>query len=74
MYYDDADYGYEADYADDYAEYMEGEEMPDMEVDRDYYPGEDMDGDFDSGMSSAGFGTDEDYNHYDYGDDCYGEY
>jgi hypothetical protein len=31
-------------------------------------PNEDMDGDFDSGMASAGFGTDEDYNHYDYGD------
>lgn len=26
-----------------------------------HYPGEDMDGDFDSGMASAGFGTDEDY-------------
>jgi len=28
---------------------------------------DDMDGDFDSGMASAGFGTDEDYG--DYGDD-----
>lgn len=28
-------------------------------------PGE-MDGDFDSAMASAGFGTDEDYNHYEY--------
>ena len=27
-----------------------------------------MDGDFDSGMTSAGFGTDEDYDHYDCGD------
>lgn len=27
-----------------------------------------MDGDFDSGMASAGFGTDEDYGSYD--DDC----
>jgi hypothetical protein len=27
-------------------------------------PGEDMDGDFDSGMASAGFGTDEDYGYY----------
>lgn len=34
-------------------------------------PREDMDGDFDSGMASAGLGTDEDYNHYDYGDDDY---
>lgn len=28
---------------------------------------ESMDGDFDSAMASAGFGMDEDYNHYDYG-------
>jgi hypothetical protein len=27
-------------------------------------PGEDMDGDFDSAMASAGFGTDEDYGDY----------
>jgi hypothetical protein len=32
----------------------------------DCIPGEDMDGDFDSGMASAGFGTDEDYG-------CYGQ-
>lgn len=25
-----------------------------------------VDGDFDSAMASAGFGTDEDYNHYEY--------
>lgn len=30
---------------------------------------ESMDGDFDSAMESAGFGTDEDYNHYDYGNE-----
>lgn len=28
------------------------------------YPGEDMDGDFDSAMASAGFGTDEDYGYF----------
>lgn len=28
-------------------------------------PGEDMDGDFDSAMASAGFGTDEDYGVYE---------
>lgn len=28
-----------------------------------------MDGDFDSGMASAGFGTDEDYNHWEGGFD-----
>ena len=33
--------------------------------DNDADPG-DMDGDFDSAMASAGFGTDEDYNHYEY--------
>jgi hypothetical protein len=32
-------------------------------------PDESMDGDFDSAMASAGHGTDEDYNHYDYGDE-----
>jgi hypothetical protein len=36
----------------------------DSEVDDDM-PDESMDGDFDSGMASAGFGTDEDYNYYD---------
>lgn len=30
---------------------------------------ESMDGDFDSGMASAGFGTDEDYGDYGYDDD-----
>ena len=34
------------------------------------YYGEDMDGDFDSAMASAGFGTDEDYGYYgDFSDD-----
>jgi len=32
-----------------------------------------MDGDFDSAMTSAGFGTDEDYGMYDDYDDFYGE-
>jgi hypothetical protein len=32
-------------------------------------PNEDMDGDFDSGMASAGFGTDEDYGYYGGGED-----
>lgn len=30
---------------------------------------DDMDGDMASGLASAGFGTDEDYNHFDYGFD-----
>lgn len=38
----------------------------------DYYD-DSMDGDFDSAMASAGFGTDEDYGMFDYYDDFYGE-
>lgn len=38
-----------------------------LEGDMDSEPDESMDGDFDSGMASAGFGTDEDYGYY--GDD-----
>lgn len=57
----------------------EAEFNEELDFDREdfYLPGEDMDGDFDSAMESAGMGTDEDYNHYDYGDDsadCYGEW
>lgn len=33
-----------------------------------------MDGDFDSGMASAGHGTDEDYGYYGGEDDDYGYY
>ena len=33
-----------------------------------------MDGDFDSGMASAGYGTDEDYGYYGGEDDDYGYY
>ena len=38
------------------------------ENDERMYPGEDMDGDFDSAMASAGYGTDEDYG-YNGGDE-----
>ena len=38
----------------------------------DYYD-ESMDGDFDSAMASAGFGTDEDYGLFDDYNDFYGE-
>ena len=45
----------------------------DWDYEDDYFdcllPGEDMDGDFDSGMASAGFGTDEDYGYYGGEDD-----
>ncbi len=43
-------------------------EMYDHEEDLDWYDDEDyddsMDGDWDSGMTSAGWGTDEDYGYY----------
>ena len=42
------------------------------EDNEDYYD-DSMDGDFDSAMASAGFGTDEDYGLYDDYDDFYGE-
>ena len=41
-------------------------------VEDDYYD-DSMDGDFDSAMSSAGFGTDEDYGMYDDYNDFYGD-
>jgi hypothetical protein len=40
--------------------------------DDDYYD-DSMDGDFDSAMASAGFGTDEDYGLFDDYNDFYGE-
>ena len=39
----------------------------------DDYCDDSMDGDFDSAMASAGFGTDEDYGLFDDYDDFYGE-
>ena len=42
-------------------------------VSEDDYYDDSMDGDFDSAMASAGFGTDEDYGLYDDYDDFYGE-
>lgn len=39
------------------------------EVESERLPGEDMDGDHASGLASAGFGTDEDYEHNLIGDD-----
>lgn len=47
--------------AGEFADEPEGE---DMEPDSDDY----LDGDAESALASAGFGTDEDYDHYDY--DC----
>lgn len=51
---DDDDYGHER--------YEDEDDVDDMD--------ESMDGDFDSGMTSAGFGTDEDYGFYG-GDDSF---
>jgi len=39
----------------------------------DYLPGEDMDGDHQSALASAGFGTDEDYGYYGPCDDAWYE-
>jgi hypothetical protein len=39
------------------------------EIDTEAGAFDDMDGDFDSGMASAGFGTDEDYNYFPMGDE-----
>lgn len=40
------------------------ERMREEDEGYDLLPGEDMDGDFDSAMASAGLGTDEDYGYY----------
>lgn len=41
----------------------------DCDEDSDSYPGEDMDGDHDSAMTSIGWGTDEDYGYDGGGED-----
>jgi hypothetical protein len=43
-------------------------DAPDCE-DMDAPDNEDMDGDAESALASCGWGTDEDYNHYDYAED-----
>ena len=55
----------------DYEDFEDAEEFGYYE-DCDRYD-DSMDGDFDSAMASAGFGTDEDYGLYDDYDDFYGE-
>ena len=54
------------------AEALEDNDLDGYSPVQDSEPDESMDGDFDSGMASAGFGTDEDYGYY--GDDysCFG--
>ena len=67
--YDDHDdfYGESADYS-DYNDDRDFDDENSGEVDWEY--DESMDGDHDSGMTSAGWGTDEDYGYYgDYGED-----
>jgi hypothetical protein len=50
-------------YLEDDAWHLEGEE-PEIEMDDEYDYDESMDGDHDSAMESAGWGTDEDYGFY----------
>ena len=67
--YDDHDdfYGESADYS-DYNDDRDFDDENSGEVDWEY--DDSMDGDHDSGMTSAGWGTDEDYGYYgDYGED-----
>ena len=47
----------------------EGDDVLVDEDDEDYIPGEDMDGDHESALASAGFGTDEDYGCFSGGED-----
>lgn len=60
-YHPDADHEIESQFDDEY--YDDDDDYNDM-----------MDGDFDSGMASAGHGTDEDYGYYGGEDDDYGYY
>jgi hypothetical protein len=53
-----------------YNDEMYGDDDSGFDDDYEPLPQEDMDGDFDSGMASAGFGTDEDYGYYG-GDEDY---
>jgi len=50
-------------------DYMDGIGVNVDELDEDSEYNEPMDGDFDSGMASAGYGTDEDYGYYGDNDD-----
>lgn len=61
-YHPDADHEIESQFHDEYYD----------DDDDEYY--DMMDGDFDSGMASAGHGTDEDYGYYGGEDDDYGYY
>lgn len=56
------------DYYDDFHNMPEDEMLPEDENWADYYD-DSMDGDHDSAMESAGWGTDEDYGYYGGGDD-----
>ena len=62
-YHPDADHEIESQFDDADDEYYDDDDYNDM-----------MDGDFDSGMASAGHGTDEDYGYYGGEDDDYGYY
>ena len=64
----DPDMAYEDAHEGFYPQPPEGEDDRDHFDDDEDFEGDEfddsMDGDFDSGMSSAGFGTDEDYGYY----------
>jgi hypothetical protein len=59
-------YDPENSYEDDDMDYHDDTNDPNYDDHNDFY-NDSMDGDFDSAMASAGFGTDEDYGYY--GDD-----
>ena len=65
--YDDHDDFYQE--CEDYNDYY----IEENEVEDDNEYDDSMDGDIESGLASAGWGTDEDYGYYGDDTDCYGE-
>jgi hypothetical protein len=59
---DNVDYNYD-DHDDFYGDDLDADELIDQWDDADHYD-DSMDGDFDSAMRDAGFGTDEDYGYF----------
>jgi hypothetical protein len=73
--FDDYQYDYhDAFYGEDSSAYhADADHEVESQFDDDDDYDDSMDGDFDSGMASAGFGTDEDYGYYGECDNDYGE-
>ncbi len=73
---EDGQYEVEMDSVEDWNphdDFPDQEDFDDVVDHEEYIPGEEMDGDHESGLASAGWGTDEDYGGCgDYGD--YGDY